>query len=84
MTAPTDMRTRGRLGGLTTSSRHDPQVYTANGLRAANGLERFLQDIPTDLPQEERVRRAEAARKLWYVALGQKSAKARRDGRRKK
>lgn len=68
----------GRMGGLTTSSRHDPQVYSAPGRARANGLEKWLERVPEDLPDEERMRRAEALRRLHFVELRHKSAKARR------
>lgn len=73
--------TRSRLGGLATASRHPTRgegAYTERGLKAMHGLGRFLKDIPADLPEEERVRRAMAARKAWYTAQGAKGGAARR------
>jgi hypothetical protein len=82
--AQSDMATRGRRGGLTTAMRHDPAVYTAAARAAFNNPERWLKDIPTDLPHEERLRRAEAARKLHFSELGRRSGKARRRSARGK
>ena len=60
---------RGRLGGLTTASRHSPTEITARA-RAAF-LESFTPDDP-DLSDAERERRAKAARRLHYVRLAQR------------
>ena len=65
-----------RLGGLATSSRHDPQIYTAKARATFN--ERWLRDIPTDLPEAERLRRAEAAKKLYFATIGRRGGKARK------
>jgi hypothetical protein len=75
--------TRGRLGGLTTASLHDPKIYTAAARARSNGLEKWLEKVPTDLPEEERMRRAEAMRRKHYVELGIKSGKARREKAKK-
>jgi hypothetical protein len=75
--------TRGRLGGLTTASRHDPMDYTAAARARSNGLNRWLEKVPADLPEEERLRRAEAMRRKHYVELGIKSGKARREKAKK-
>jgi hypothetical protein len=72
------MALRGRIGGLTTHSRHDSREIT----RAAR--ERFLTsfidqvDPERTLPEAERLRRAEAARRAHMARLAHASAKARR------
>lgn len=67
----------GRMGGLTTAARHDPKVTTRAARERSHGLARFLEQVPTDLPEEERERRAVALRKLFYTRLGHMSAKSR-------
>lgn len=66
----------GRIGGLVTSSRHDPRDMT----RAARaGLaEKWLREQPEDLPHEERVRRAESAKKAHYLKASAAGVKARK------
>lgn len=78
MSGPSDMATRGRRGGLVNSLRHDPHAMTAAARAVANSMERWLKDIPEELPQEERDRRAEVAKRLHYSELGRRSGKARR------
>lgn len=67
-----------RKGGLTTSARHDPQEYTAKARRAADS--RFLKLVDPDctLSYEEAERRAEAARKLFYLEFSRRGVEARR------
>lgn len=77
-----DFATRGRLGGLTTSSRHDPQVYGAKARERSHGLARFLEQIRADVPEPERTRRAEALRQKQYVEMGRRSGLARRGGKK--
>ena len=67
----------GRIGGLTTSTRNNPLEYTAKARATFHGLDYWLRDIPTDLPHEERVRRAEAKRRLHFVEMGRKGGLAR-------
>jgi len=81
MKTPNDMATRGRRGGLTNALRHTPDAMTAAARAVANSPERWLRDIPEDLPQEERERRAEVAKRLYYSELGRRSGKARRGKR---
>src|SRR5690349_19420502 len=66
---------RARLGGLTTASRHDPREYTAAARQAF--VARFYAGIPEDLPAPERDRRAEAARKLYYVRMAAERERSR-------
>ena len=72
---PNDMASRGRLGGLSKSARHDAREGTAAARETF--LRRFLDEQPPDLPQTERVRRAEAARRLHFSRLARLSAKSR-------
>lgn len=66
----------GRLGAYALHATHDPKE-TTKPARAAF-LARFYEGIPEDLPQNERDRRAEYARKLYFGRLALKSAQARR------
>lgn len=77
--SPANRTLRARLGGLATAARHSPMDYTAAARARANGIERFLEQVPTDLPEGERMRRAEALRKEHYARLQLKSAQARRE-----
>jgi hypothetical protein len=74
-----DLALRGRIGGYTTASRFDGRTMTA-AARAAFG-QRWYRDIPADLPEAERDRRAEYARKTHYATLGRQSARKRREKR---
>lgn len=76
----TNQSTISRLGGLACASRHDPREYTRAAREKSHGLQRFLDQQPTELPEEERVRRAQAARTAFYVAIGRKGGQ--RSGRR--
>ncbi len=73
---------RGRIGGLALASQHDPREYTAPARRRF--MARFEDQVDPDrvLPDDERNRRAEAARRLYFTQLAYKSAKARTKKRR--
>lgn len=75
---PDEMARRGRLGGLTTHSRHDSREITKNARAALQ--DRFVREVDPDLslPIDERERRAQIARKLYYTRIGQMSGKSRR------
>ncbi len=66
---------RSRQGGLALSASHDPRVYTQAARQAFR--DSFLAGIPADLPEPERLIRAEAARKLYYARLSYAAAKAK-------
>lgn len=68
----------GRIGGLTTASRHDTRALTKPATAAF--LARFEREVDPDglLPVEERHRRALAARKAYMSRLAMRSAQARR------
>jgi len=70
-------RLRARIGGLARSAQYDGAEMTAAARSAFR--DRFLTQVDPDgrLPEVERLRRAEAARKLFYAQLALKSAKVR-------
>lgn len=73
--SPEQRSQRARIAALSRWSREDPVAGTA---KARNGfLKRFLDDIPTDLPETERMRRAVAARRAYMAKLALRSSKAR-------
>lgn len=69
---------RARAAAYALHARTDPRETT----RAAQDtfLARFERDVDPDgvLPENERQRRAEAARKAYFTALALRSSKARR------
>ena len=67
-----------RLAALTRWAKEDPGPTMAHARQAF--LDSFLDDVDPDrvLPEAERIRRAEAARKAHYVRLAYKSARSRR------
>lgn len=76
--SPETARLLGRVGGFVTASRHDPRATTAKARKTF--LDGFLDRVDPDrtLPEEERLRRAEAARKAYFSKLAYMSARARR------
>ncbi len=68
----------GRLGAYTMLSRHDPLEITKAARKAFES--KFERDVDPDgvLPIEERLRRADMARKAHFTRLALASAKARR------
>lgn len=77
MLSPSERSLRGRLGGLALAASRDPLEYTAAARQAFR--DRFLHEVDPDLtlPEPERRRRAEAARKLHYARLALRSARVR-------
>jgi hypothetical protein len=73
---------RGRIGGLALAAQRDPREYTAAARSAF--LARFERQVDPNgrLAPRERVRRAEAARRLYFAKLAYASAKARRRRKR--
>ena len=73
----------GRIGGLTTASRHDARELTKPA--TAGFLARFEREVDPDgvLPREERQRRALAARRAHMRRLAMRSAAVRQSERRK-
>ncbi len=76
MLSPTELSLRGRLGAFRLHSTHDPRLTTIPARRAF--LQRFLDAIPADLPEDERRRRAEYALKAHMTKLAFNSARNRR------
>jgi hypothetical protein len=74
---------RGRIGGLTTASRHDMQAVSRPGREAF--LARFEREVDPNgvLPVTERARRAEAAKKAYFAGLALKSVQKRQAVRRR-
>jgi len=66
-----------RVGGLTRAAMYDGRVVTAKARETF--LSRFLAEVDPGsvLPEAERVRRAEAARKAYFARLALRSAKVR-------
>jgi hypothetical protein len=75
---PSERSQRARIGGLARSASHDGHEATQKARDTF--LERFTEEVDPDrvLPEAERDRRAEAARKRYFAQLAYKSAKARR------
>jgi hypothetical protein len=71
-----DYAQRGRIGAFRLHATHDPKE-TTRAARKAFG-ERFYRDIPDDLPEAERDRRAEMARRAHFTQLARQSALSRR------
>ncbi len=75
---PAEMALRGRIGAYRLHATHDPKE-TTQAARVAF-LATFEDEVDPDrvLPEEERLRRAEAARKAHFAKLAYLSAQARR------
>jgi hypothetical protein len=82
---PAEMALRGRIGAYTLHATHDPRETTAKA--RATFLARFEKEVDPAgvLPEVERLRRAEMARKAHFARLALKSARkrARRQGQKK-
>lgn len=67
----------GRIGGTTTSARHDPKVYTAKARTSwiAQLMAVAKADDPT-ITDEEALRRAIAARRAHLIRIGVKGGRA--------
>jgi hypothetical protein len=79
---PNERSLLARAAAYRLHSLYDSRQLTANARAAFR--DRFAHQVDPDrvLPEAERQRRAECARKAYYTALAAKSARARR-GRRK-
>jgi hypothetical protein len=75
---------RARVGAYAQHAKHDVRETTKAARKAFN--ERWAREVDPDgiLPEAERERRAEAARRQYFAALALKSAKSRRDRARKR
>lgn len=69
---------RARLAAHTMHAKHDSRETTRAAREAF--LARFVDQVDPDrvLPEAERLRRAESARKAYFTQLAYKSARARR------
>lgn len=74
---PEQASLRGRLGAAMQQAKHDPREYTKPARQAA--WQRFLDEVDPnkELPEPERIRRAEAARKAHMYRAALKSAATR-------
>jgi hypothetical protein len=74
---PTQRSQRARIAALTRWSREDPAATAARG--QAGLLAKFIDQVDPDrvLPEAERQRRAEAARRAHMAQLAFRSAKTR-------
>ena len=82
MIPPAERSLRGRIGAYSLHAKHDTRQLTHAARQAF--LTRFLADIPTELPEEERLRRAQAARQAYFARLALKSIQARRRRRQRR
>lgn len=78
--SPEERSLRARLAAHKRWSKDDPRKATEPARQAA--LRRFEVEVDPDgvLPEAERSRRAEHARKAYFLSLALKSARARRTG----
>lgn len=72
---PTERHLRARLAALTLHATHDSRELTAPARRAFD--QKFLDQVPADLPEDERRRRADHLRKAHFTRLAYLSARAR-------
>ena len=82
---PAERSLRGRIGAYVLPSRYDSRELTKAARAAFES--KFEREVDPDgvLPLEERLRRAEMARKAHYARLALASAEARRKrGRRRR
>jgi hypothetical protein len=66
---------RGRIGAMALHATHDPRQTTAAARSAFD--RRFYVNLPTDLSDDERERRAQYMRRQYFAALAYRSAVAR-------
>ena len=66
---------KARIAALTRAAMYDGKEVTAKA--RTTFLDNFLLQIPDDLPEVERLRRAEALKKAHFTRLAYLSAKAR-------
>jgi hypothetical protein len=75
---PAERTLRARAAAYALHSQRDSREVTAKARAAFE--DRFVRQVDPDkaLPEAERQRRAECARKAYYIALSAKAARARR------
>jgi hypothetical protein len=83
--SPTERTMRARIGAHCLHSKYDPTTISAPGRKAAAAKlnERLLAEIDPDnsLPEEERARRLEHARRAHFSRLALQRSKKRRAAR---
>lgn len=74
---PAQRTLRSRLAAYERWARHDPVAGTAPARAAFHN--RFTREVDPDgvLPEDERLRRADAAKKAYFTRLALKSSQAR-------
>ena len=84
MLSPTERTLRARIGAHCLHAQHDPRITSAPGRKAAAEKlnERLLAEIDPDnsLPEEERARRLEHARRAYFLRLALRRSKKRQGG----
>jgi hypothetical protein len=77
MLSPGEAALRGRIGAYALHAKYDPKETTRAARTAF--LQKFVDEVDPDrvLPEAERLRRAEAARKAHFARLALASARAR-------
>ncbi len=75
---PSERVMRARMAAYTLHARRDPRETTKAARRAFN--QRFLDEVDPErcLPERERLRRADAARRAYFTRLAYLSARTRR------
>ncbi len=75
---PEERSLRARMGGLAVAAKYDTREVTRPAREAF--MARFLREVDPEgvLPDAERARRAEAAKRLHFQRLAWRSAKVRR------
>jgi len=78
--SPSERSMRARMAAHVSHSRHDPKERTRTAREEFE--KRFLDEVDPDraLPEAERNRRAQHARKAYFTRLALRSAQARRGG----
>ena len=81
---PAERKLRGQIGAYSLHAQRDPRETTAKA-RAAF-LTKFLDEVDPHrtLPEAERIRRAQCARKAHFAKLAYLSATARSKGRKRR
>jgi hypothetical protein len=76
--SPSERAMRARIAAFALHARRDPRETTRAGREAF--ISRFDHEVDPDgaLPEAERRRRAEAAKKAYFTALALRSARSRR------
>ncbi len=79
---PSERVMRARMAAYTLHARHDPHETTKAARSAFN--QRFLDEVDPErrLPERERLRRADAARRAYFTRLAYLSARKRRGASR--